>query len=140
VALVEQVPELHENIEAWAKLCGALVDVHPVLALFTAECAEANAGFSHNKLVQLKALAHVAWSLRRLDPARAMRVLIAAEAVFEQTEPSYSRSFAAGELARAQARFDAERGESTVRQTEQAHSRAHAFVLLAEDLRFAQEP
>lgn len=140
VALVERVPELHEKIEAWTRLCGTLVDVDSELAVFAAECAEANAAFSHTKLVQLEALTHVAWSLSRFDPARATRVLIAAEAVFERTEPSYSRSLAAGELSRAQARFDAERGESTVRQIEQSYARAHAFVLLAEDLKPGANP
>ena len=135
VALVEQVPELHEKIEAWSKLCGALVAIHPALAVFAAECAEANARFSHYELVQLKALAQVAWSLHRADSVRAMRLLSAAETVFEQTDPSYSRSLTAGELARAQARFDVERGESTARQIVQPHPRAHAFMLLAEDLR-----
>ncbi|HEV2638578.1 MAG TPA: hypothetical protein VGX23_25755 [Actinocrinis sp.] len=100
-----------------------------------AEHAEANAGFSHDKLVQLRALAQVAWSVHSADVACSERILSAAEAVFEQTEPSHSRALAAGELARAQARFDPHRAESTARQIVHAHPRALAFDPLAEDFR-----
>lgn len=138
MGLILQVPELHEQIEAWVAVCDALAEVHPQLAVSAAECAEADAAFSHNKLVQLRALARVAWSVHNADTAYSERLLSAAEAVFEQVEHSHSRSLAAGELARAQARFDVQRGESTARQIVHAHPRAAAFVLLVEALRASE--
>ena len=140
MALMGRVPELHEQIKAWVALCAALADVRPDLAVTAAEYAAADAGFSHNGLVQLKALARVTQSVHRADAALAERLLSASEAVFERVEPSYSRSLAAGELARAQARFDAERGEDTARQIVQPYPRTHAFVLLAEDFSVGEAP
>ena len=110
------------------------------LAVTAAEYAAADAGFSHNGLVQLKALARVTRSVHRADTALAERLLSASEAVFERVEPSYSRSLAAGELARAQARFDAERGEDTARRIVQPYPRTHALVLLAEDFTADEVP
>ena len=133
MALVRRVPELHEQIEAWVALCAELADVRPELAVTAAEYAAADAEFSHNGLVQLKALTRVTRSVHRADAALAERLLSASEAVFERVEPSYSRCLATGELARAQARFDAERAEGTARQIVQPYPRTHAFVLLAED-------
>lgn len=135
VALVSHVPELHEQIKAWVGVCGALAEVDAGLAVHAAECAEADARFSHYPLVQLSAFTSLARSVHRIDPARARRLLAAAEAVFEQVEPSHSRSVEAAGLARAQARFDAERGMRTARQIVHPHPRALAFVLLAEDSR-----
>jgi hypothetical protein len=135
VALVGRVPELHQQIDAWVGLCGALAGVDPRLALFAAECAEADAGFSFSEFVQLNALARVARFVHRADPARAERLLATSEAVFEEMEHTYIRALAAAELARAQAVFDAERGERTARAIVQPQPRAHAFVLLAADAR-----
>lgn len=135
MALVRRVPELHEQIQARVALCAALAGTHPELAVSTAEYAAADAAFSHNGLVELNALARVARSVHRADPALAEKLLSAAEAVFERVDPTYSRSLAAGELARAQARVDAERGVRTAQQIVQPHPRAHALVLLAEDFR-----
>lgn len=139
VKLVRRVPELQQQIEAWAALCGALAGVDARLAVFAAECAEADAGLSHNQLVHLNALTRVVRSIHRTDPARAERLLAKSEAVFDGVEPSHSRSLEAAELARAQAVFDAERGERTAREIVQPHPRAHAFVLLAADARDCAE-
>lgn len=131
--LVKRVPELHEKIQTWVDLCAALADSHPERAVLAAENAEGNARFAHQGLVQLSALTSVARSLHRVDPARAGELLAAAEAVFDQLEPSHSRSLTAVELACAQAGFDPERAGSTARQIAHPYPRALAFVLLAED-------
>ncbi|WP_034263472.1 hypothetical protein [Actinospica robiniae] len=135
VGLVERVPELHEQISTWVGLCAELVDAFPELAVRAAENAAGNARFSHNGLVQLNALASVARSVHRVDSALAGELLTAAETVFGQVEPSHSRSLAAAGLARAQARFDADLASKTARQIVHPHPRAHAFVLLAEDVK-----
>ena len=135
MALVERVPELGEKITTWADLCEALADARPELAIRAAENAEGNAAFSHNAIGQLNTLASVARSVHRIDPGRAKALLAAAEAVFERLEPSHARALAVIELARAQARFDAERGASTARKITYPHCRAQAFVLLAEDMK-----
>lgn len=135
VALMEHVPDLHEQIEGWVSLCDVFSSTDSELAVFAAECAEADAGFSHNKLVRLMTLARVARSVHRADPVRARVILTAAETAFADVEHSHQRSVAAAELARAQAVSDLDAGLRTARQIVHVDVHADALLRLAEDLK-----